>query len=126
MEFEFQHDGQNYPLSIQMENKTFSAAVDGHSMVGSAADVSSNAVSFRLGNKAYRAFVVKTAGAYEVFLQGRIYRLIHVAEDSGDYGEIEDDSGKDGKISAAMPGNLVKVYVKAGSLEARRHCEHPI
>jgi biotin carboxyl carrier protein len=107
-------DGKNYRLELDRAGGTWSSRVDGRAVEIDAVLVRPDVLSLRIGNKAYEVKCEHVAGEQHLWVGSRQF-AVAVRDPRSWRGRTQavDDQGPK-KLTAPMPGKVVRVLVSAG------------
>jgi biotin carboxyl carrier protein len=108
-------NGENYRLELSREDNRWSCRVDGRTVEVDAVQVRSDVLSLRIGNLAYEVKCERVAG--EIYLwvgSERFAAQIRDPRSLRGRSRAADDQGPK-KLTAPMPGKVVRVLVTQGA-----------
>jgi biotin carboxyl carrier protein len=108
-------DGKNYRLELDRSSGNWSCRVDGHEIEVDAVLVRPDVLSLRVGNKAYEVKRERAAGEQHLWVGSACF-AVEVCDPRSLRGRTRaaDDQGPK-KLTAPMPGKVVRLLVSAGA-----------
>jgi biotin carboxyl carrier protein len=114
MTYDVAIDGQNYRLELDRSEGRWSCRLDGSEMKVDAVLVRPDVLSLRIGNKAYEVKCERVAGEFCLWVgNARFAAEIRDPRSLRGRARAADDQGPR-KLTAPMPGKVVRVLVREG------------
>ena len=114
MTYDITIDGRNYRLDLHREDSRWSCCLDGNEVEVDAVLARPDVISLRLGNQAYEVKCERVAGEMHLWV-GSARFAAEVRDPRSLRGRVRavDDHGPK-KLTAPMPGKIVRVLVSQG------------
>jgi len=114
MTYEVSIDGKNYRLELSREDGTWLCRVDGREIAVDAVLARPDVLSLRIGNQAYEVKCERVGGEQHLWVGSRRFATeVRDPRSLRSRARQADDSGPK-KLTAPMPGKVVRVLVSAG------------
>ncbi len=115
MEYRFSFDGEEYELELEQKNGEYVVELDDSSLELDVKRISDNVISVISKGKNFRFYLAKKEEKHYVFHKGSIYILEDLYEKGeGQIVSSETGSKAGGKLTADMPGKILKIPVSEG------------
>ncbi|HEX3820170.1 MAG TPA: biotin/lipoyl-containing protein [Candidatus Sulfotelmatobacter sp.] len=115
MTYDIAIDGKNYRLELERVDGQWACLVDGHAIEVDAVLLRPSVLSLRIGDRSYEVKCDRVAGELQIFVGDRRFTA-EVRDPRSLRGRIRaaDEHGPK-KLTAPMPGKVVRVLVSQGS-----------
>jgi biotin carboxyl carrier protein len=115
MTYDITIDGKHYRLDLNRADGLWSCQVDGRKVEIDAVLVRPDVLSLRIGNLAYEVKCERVAGAMHLWVGSQRY-AVEVRDPRSLRGRVRDvDEQGPRKLTAPMPGKIVRVLVSQGA-----------